>query len=137
MSNSPQPDFGSCWSCITDLTFPSVMVSGFRVIAEAIVRRWSTPAGGLIDDPTYGYDITDAIGDDLDQNGIATIENALAAEAEKDERVLSCSATVTLDTTGKLTVVGLFTTAQGPFKLVASVQQIGANLTLLQVTPGG
>ncbi len=52
--NSPpgaQTNFGTGWSCVTGLTMPAVMVSGNRIVAEALVRRWTTPYGGLIDDP--------------------------------------------------------------------------------------
>ncbi len=127
----PAPDFGSCWSCITDLVMPSTMASGFQVVAEAILRRWQTPRGGLIDDPNYGFDLSDYIGDDLDTRGLARIGQAAAAEAQKDERVLNAAVTVSL-IGDALTVAGLISTAKGPFRLVVSVDQV--NTTLLQVS---
>lgn len=126
-----QPDFGSCWSCIDDLVMPSVQVTGFTVVAQAIARRWQTPRGGVIDDPSYGYDLSDFINDDLDKAGLAEIAHYAGAEAEKDERVLSCEVNVTF-ISGFLTVVGKVTTALGPFVLVVSVSQI--NVALLQVS---
>ncbi len=127
-----QPDFGSCWSCVSDLTMPSTMATGFQVVAEAIARRWQTPRGGLIDDPNYGYDLSDFVNDDLSKEELANIAHQAGAEAEKDERVLSCEVTVTFVTGGLLTVTGKVTTTQGPFALVVSVDQV--SVSLLQVS---
>ena len=124
-------DFGTCWSCITDVTTPATMASGFRVIGEAIARRWQTPRGGLIDDPNYGFDLTDFIGDDLGKGDLARIAHGASAEAEKDERVLSCAVTLTMTGGGQLmTVVGSVETGQGPFQLVVAVSAV--SVTLLQ-----
>jgi phage baseplate assembly protein W len=132
MSAAPQPNFGQAWSCVTDLTSPAQMVSGFRVVAEAIARRWQTPRGGLIDDPNYGYDLSDYINDDLGPADLARIGQDAAAEAQKDDRVLN--ATVTLTLIGSvLLAAGVFTTAQGPFRLVLSVSLV--TVTLLEVAP--
>ena len=126
-------DFGTCWSCVDDLTMPSVMASGFRVVGEAVARRWSTPRGRLIDDLNYGTDVADSISDDLSPRDIARLQQNLAAEAQKDERVLKAVVTVTLTGAGMLIVTGAITTARGPFKLVVSVS--AASVTLLQVSP--
>lgn len=130
MSNAVQPNFGISWSCVSDLTMPSVMVSGFRVVAEAVLRRWSTPRGGLIEDPTYGYDLTNAIGEDIDAQTLASMSQGAATEAEKDPRVRACFVTLGL-INSVLTVQARIETAEGPFTLVAAVS--GITVTLLQV----
>jgi hypothetical protein len=112
---------------------PATMASGFRCVAEAIVRRWSTPRGGLLDDADYGYDLTDRVGDDLDKADLTQMAHLAKSEAEKDERVQTCDVTLTLAVDGTLAVVGKVTTAAGPFNLVASVSAV--TVTLLQVTP--
>lgn len=122
-----QPDFGSCWSCVTDLTMPATQATGFRVVAEAIARRWQTPRGGLIDDPNYGFDVSDFINADMSKTDIARLAQLAGSEAEKDERVLSCKVTVTL-TGGVLIVTGAVETALGPFQLVVSVSQVTVTL---------
>jgi hypothetical protein len=132
MASVTLPDFGRAWSCVTDLSMPSIMVSGFRVIAEAIARRWQTPRGGLIDDPNYGYDLTGFINTDLDQAGLARIGHEAGAEALKDSRVLRASVTITF-VGGVLLAAGQFVTAQGPFELVVSVSNV--TVQLLQVKP--
>ncbi len=126
-----QPDFGSCWSCVDDLVMPSTMASGFRVVAEAIARRWQTPRGALINDPNYGFDLSDFVNDDLSKAELSRIAHQAGAEAEKDERVLSCEVTVTFLTGGNLSVVGKVETAAGPFSLVVGVSQV--SVSLLQV----
>lgn len=132
MSNLTVPNpFGSCWSCLTDLTMPSVMATGFRVVAEAIARRWQTPRGGLLDDPNYGYNLLDFISDDIDKGTLAQIAQLAGAEAEKDERVLGCSVTINF-VGGVMMVFGRVDTAAGPFQLVVSVSDV--TVSLLQVS---
>lgn len=135
MSNARAPNFGLGWSCTTGLTMPSVMVSGFRIVAEAIIRRWLTPRGGLVDDASYGYDLTNAIGEDIGPSDLARMSQAAAEEAQKDERVRACYVTMGLITSGDgtpvLDVQARVETADGPFILVAAVSEI--TVTLLQV----
>ncbi len=124
-------DFGSCWSCTTDLTMPSIMATGFRVVGEAIARRWQTPRGALVDDPNYGFDLSDYVNDDLGRGDLTRIGQSASAEALKDERVISCDVSISLDTAGLMMVTARVGTAQGPFQLVLSVDHVTA--TLLQV----
>lgn len=124
-------DLGSCWSCVTDIVMPSTMSTGFRCVAEAIARRWQTPRGGLIDDPNYGFNLSDFVGDDLGKGDLARIAASARAEAEKDERVVSCDVTVTV-LAEVMIVVGKVTTSAGPFQMVVSIA--GVSVTLLQVT---
>lgn len=134
MSNATSPaaiNLGTCWSCTTDLTMPSIMASGNQCVAEAIVRRWSTSQGQLQDDPNYGYNVSDLIGADLSQNDLAYAQQQMAAEAQKDERVLSCAVTLQLTVAGLLTIIALVTTAAGPFQLVVSVSAVTTSLLLV------
>ena len=125
MTQSSAVNFGTCWGTPggQDLSSPSYMASGFQVVGEAIARRWSTSSGELIDDTDYGYNVTDLVGEAMSVSQIAQLNEALAHEAEKDERVLACSVVVTF-ASGALTVTGQVTTAQGPFKLVLGVSSV-------------
>ena len=134
---SPTPavvNLGTCWGMPQgqDLSSPSYMATGFQCVGEAIARRWSTSQGQLIDDPDYGLNVTDQIGNDLTPGEVAQMQQQLGAEAEKDERVVSCTCVVTF-TNGALSVHAAVVTAAGPFKLVLGVSQV-APATLL-VTP--
>lgn len=103
---------------------PSRMASGFQVIAEAIARRWQTPNGGLIDDPYYGFDVTDYISAGLTSLELSSISQQARAEALKDERVEDIQVTVSTTVTGTLTVAGVVSTAQAAFKLVLTVNNV-------------
>jgi hypothetical protein len=136
MSNTPAVvNLGTCWGTPDgeDLSSPSYMASGNLCVAEAILRRWTTTAGELIDDPNYGRNVTSLISSDLSPQQIAYEQLQLAAEAQKDERVLSATVTLTFGfQSGSLTVNASILTAAGPFQFVASVSAIETTLT---VTP--
>jgi hypothetical protein len=127
-------DFGTCWGTPNgqDLSMPSYMASGNLVVAEAVLRRWTTPQGQLIDDPDYGLDLTDSIGDDLSPSDLSQLQQQAAAEAEKDERVLSCQCVITLTVAGVLTVNATILTAAGPFKFVVTISAVTTTLLLSQ-----
>ena len=112
---------------------PSYMASGNQVVAEAILRRWTTGRGQLIDDPNYGYNLIDLISDDLGPTDLAYAQQQAAAEAAKDGRVLRASTTMTLSAAGVLTVSATVVTAAGPFKMVVSVSDV--TVALLLVSP--
>lgn len=126
------PNFGQTWSCVSDITMPAIMVSGNRVVAEDIARRLQTALGQLIDDPTYGFDLTEELNDDIDTASIARIAGMVNAECLKVEAVAAASSTVVMSGTVMVVTI-LVTTASGPFTMVLSVS--GVTVSLLQVTP--
>lgn len=112
------------------------MVTGFRVVAEAIARRWLTPRGRLIAYPNYGFDLSQYINADMSDRDIAALRAAASAEAEKEETVDRCTCSAALDRlTGILTLTASVDTTKGPFTLVV---KSGADVTLelLSITPG-
>ncbi len=108
------------------------IASGFRVVAEAVARRWMTPRGRLIGYPNYGFDLTQYINADVSERDIASLQSGAAAEALKDDRVTACDVSAVLGADGLLTVTGLLDTAQGPFTLVVEVSAV--TVKLLQVS---
>jgi len=120
-------DFGSGWSCVTGLTFPSRMVTGNRIVGEAVARRWLIDRGTLIDDPNYGYNLLQFVNGELDTRALNDIAQNASTEAEKDERVLSCAVSCIFDGT-TLTVSGIVRTQAGPFTLVLSVANLKVSL---------
>jgi hypothetical protein len=115
-----------------DLSTPSYWASGLQVVAEAVLRRWTTSQGQLIDDPNYGTNIYDLINAGLSPRDLSLYGQRFAAEAQKDARVLNCSATLTLDAAGNLTLSATITTAAGPFRLVLSVNAVTLQLLVTQ-----
>ena len=92
----PVTDYGQDFSLVDDLDTTLGVVSGKRVVAEAIARRLITPTGRLIGDANYGYDLNQWCGADVGPRDIDEIQASCAQEAEKDERVRSASCTATL-----------------------------------------
>jgi hypothetical protein len=128
-------NLGTCWGTPMgqDLSSPSYMATGNVCVGEAIARRWSTTPGKLIDDPTYGYNLTDLIGSDLTPTQIAYAAQQLASEAQKDERVQSAVVFLTSNAAGTLTATATIVTGAGPFKLVLSVSDVSP--ATMQVSP--
>lgn len=123
-------DYGTCISCVSDVGARWKYVSGPRVVAEALVRRLSTPRGKLKYDLEYGTDMRDYLNHGTTPQG--RFEAAQAAEAEclKDERVDSVAldasynfATQTLNIT-----LGVKLTTGVTFKLVVAVSALSVDL---------
>lgn len=124
-------DFGTELSCVRDIDQNGSVVTGPRVVAEALARRLSTPRGRVIDDPNFGFDLTQFINDDTTKSGLVAMQSGASAECLKDERVLQAVTTASL-LNGVLTVRVNFTTAAGPFSLVLAVSQ--TSVAVLSVT---
>lgn len=127
-----EPDFGTELSCVQDIASDGRMVTGFRVVGEAIARRWITPRGRLIKYPNYGYDLTQFVNADMSERDIAELRAGAAAEAMQDERVEACVVSASLGADGVLTVTAQVGTAKGPFTLVVAVTSV--NLALISVS---
>lgn len=123
--------YGTATTCVSDLPSISVQVAGRRAVAEALVRRLTTPRGGLATiDPSpeaaeYGFDIRQYVNAKIGPAEITAAEAAIANECAKDERVESCVATLTfVRETGKLTISLEVTLSTGPFTLVLGVTEL-------------
>lgn len=125
-------DFGTTLSCVNDFSPDAKMVSGFRVVGEAIARRWITPRGRLIGYPNYGFDLTEYVNADVTDRDLAGLRAQASAEALKDERVQSCTVATSLATDGVLTVTAEVVTAQGPFRLVVAVSSVTLDLLSIE-----
>ena len=134
MSNTPAlTSFGTCWGTPNGqaLAMPAYMASGNLVVAEAVLRRWTTGRGELIDDPNYGWNVMDLVNDDLGPTDIGYAQQQMAAEAQKDERVRSATVAITLTVAGLLMIVATIVTALGPFRLVVAVTAVDVKLLLV------
>jgi hypothetical protein len=80
-------DLGTDLDLESDLTEECSTVPGIRCLSQALVRRWSTPRGMLLDDAYYGTDLTEYLNEDVDESVLAQMRSDIVAEAEKDERV--------------------------------------------------
>jgi len=127
-------DYGRCISVTDDLPRRWTLVSGPRVVAEAILRRWSTERGTLPYDLDYGTDARDLLGDNAAGLSNGEMAQALAREAEKDERLEDCNVSISYDRKAEMAIItAAITLVEGAtFQLVASVDAL--TVTLLRVS---
>lgn len=123
-------DFGTDIDCGPDGLSPTFdLVSGRDALVQAILHRFQTQRGSLVDDANYGLDVTAWVGKKAGTTQRLAWEQALESEARKDERVLSARARLTFDTqTGFFRFILAVTTADGPFSLTLAVTDVSVEL---------
>lgn len=128
-------DHGEDLSCVHDMDSRCSVASGRRTLAEAYVRRITTPRGMLIDDPDYGIDITDYLNDDVTPRDIARLRSQMVAEGEEDERIERVEVAVTTPRggTGAYKFDVTLTDADGPFDFTFFLGEGG----LAKIAPAG
>lgn len=109
-------------------------ISGNRVVAEAVARRWTMSKGSMFWDADAGEDIREKLKAKLDEATIEEMQASLAGEAMKDERVLTATVLVTFDVSRqKLRIRCSIVTAQGPFEFVMGISTVTAEVLGLEV----
>lgn len=113
-------------------TLPA-MSTGRATVAEAVIRRLVTARGTLIDivfpstTANYGYDIANALNDDITARVLGMLGANIEAELRKDERIIRAPTTVT--SAGDVLIVSIQVfLASGPFKLVLAISQVSVSL---------
>lgn len=120
-------DYGRDLYCASDLTPDMRESSDISVLGEALVRRFDTPAGWLIDDPDYGLDLKDELSREQTPQTIAVLRAKVQIQALRDERISACSAEASFSL-GKLTVQVRGTSSLGPFRLVVEATKVSVSL---------
>ena len=81
-------DYGSDLACQRDFTDECRTVTGLQLLAEALLRRLTTPRGNLLDDPDYGTDLHEYIALEFTSRNQSRMLADVKAECIKDERVV-------------------------------------------------
>lgn len=115
-----------------DLDPLGTLVTGARALGQALARRLVTPRGGLLDDPSYGYDLRQLVGDVLDPLALETVRAEVLDQLRADERVDDASVTVTQPTRTSVRVEALVSAAAGPFRLVIAVSAVTSEILALE-----
>lgn len=112
-------DFGTDITAIPALSFEQK--TGIANLGEAMARRFQTPPGGLFYDEEYGRDLRELVNRRFTDDMIHEEAAGIAAEAEKDARILAADASLERmgDRDYKLTLT--LDTAEGPFALVMAI----------------
>ncbi len=127
-------DYGIDVWCDADLDPLLRNVTGERLMAQAMLHRLQTRPGMLLDDPTYGFGLSDLLSEETSPAELASISARMENELEKDERVLSVDVKGTaIEEAGAFTYEFDITGhgAAGPFALTIGVD--GVTVELLRV----
>jgi hypothetical protein len=110
-------------------------ISGLRVIAEAVARRWTSEKGSMFWDPDAGENVRNYLNAKFDPSNIVDLQASLAHEAEKDERVANCAVLVTYEQAIKrLRIRGRITPSDGPvFEFVMPVDSVTGEVLGLEL----
>lgn len=117
-------DFGTDIATIGGLGKKFRLVDGLTNYAQAIVRRLSTPRGGLFYAPDYGYDVREFLNETDSAEARFSLEVNAAAECEKDPRTLSADAELTEVGDGDFRLRLALETTEGPVALVLNVERL-------------
>lgn len=122
-------DFGTDISVFPDLDKTLALISGGRVLGEAVAKMWLTRRGSLVFHPDRGVDIRDYLNESIDGSVLAEIRTLCEREAEQDERVDSCTVLVTYDpTTQEITIAAALETAEGPYRFTLGVTSLTTSM---------
>ena len=125
--------FGSDINCLGgfDLDPYFDLVEGAECLGQALLRRLLVVRGGLLDDPSYGFDVRAYLNDSAPN--LASVEGGVVEQLEADERVERATATATFnDVTGVLRITATAFTGAGPFRLVLDVSALTVALLTVE-----
>lgn len=132
-------DYGTDFDCSDDFTEEFRLVSGITLIAQAIVRRYDTPRGMLLDDPSYGTDLKEYLDEDIDDTTLEQIRSDILGEPVKDERIkLVTVQSMTVTSGDKATDIslaiqlGVTLSDSTTFTMTISVSQVTVDLLEVQ-----
>lgn len=118
-------DFGEDVSVFPTLSGSLALVSGRRVLGEALLKRFTTRRGQLPFHPDYGFYVQDYLHDGVTAEQLYFLKASIEAEAEKDERVDLANAILTFNQAEqKLTVQLEVQTQEGPFRFTLSITEL-------------
>lgn len=121
--------WGNDVSTFPDLDPTFTLLDSRRIVAEAVARRLTTPRGSLVDNPLYGFDVRTLLHASASPAQRASWEQQIEAQAIADERVQAAQVSLVKQDRGWRVGVRLVT-ADGPFRLVVSVNDVRAALLL-------
>lgn len=98
-------------------------------LANAILRRLTTPRGGLFYDLNYGYDVMALLNSAMGPTELSAARGAITSEARKDPRVLSATVDLSFTRSTKTLSISIgLITAEGPFDLVLLATDVSVSV---------
>jgi hypothetical protein len=120
--------FGRGISSSPDLGEYFALKSGFALLGERLVNRFTTPRGALFYDPGYGRDLRLYLNEGLTDAALAQLAAEAEAEAEAEEGITKATATVTTPAVDSLRIELALETSEGPLRLVLAVSAVTVEL---------
>lgn len=115
--------------CFGDLDPHLRLVGGLANLGQALAHRLITQRGTLFYDLNYGTDTRLFLNETIDPAFLSFAKSQIQSECLKDERVLTCTATLTFAlNTDELDIKVSVTTAAGPFIFIFSVTSTSISL---------
>lgn len=107
---------------VLDLDAGLTTVSGRLALAQRILRRLTTPRGGLLGSSSYGYDVLSMVGSSVPASVVEqrVLEQVLYEEEVEDAQCAATMNAATSEMTVELSVVD----ADGPFDLVLTASEL-------------
>ncbi len=122
-------DFGTGLAVISDWPKLFTYAMGLQNLGNNLCRRLQTPRGSLAWDLNCGWDVRQLFRAAFNESALPAYTSAISAECEKDARVLSASTEINyIRAAGTMVISVTVTTAQGPFLLVLSVDNLTVQL---------
>jgi len=127
--------FGTDTQCTTDVPLISVTVQDPKqLIAERLIRRLTTPRGGLAavnGNPDAGWNVRQYMLKRMSPSTIGIAEQQVASECRKDEQIQDATVTFTY-ADKKLTIAVQADSAAGPFTLTLELTPSADRAALVQ-----
>lgn len=110
------------------LDYALTVNTGRRSLADRILRRLTTPRGGLFYAPTYGYHLQDCVGSTAPPG---VVEQRTLEQVMAEEEVENAECVAAFDeSSGTLTVTINVVDAAGPFELVIKAADLTVSALL-------
>ncbi len=108
---SPPLGYGTDLSCTNDITetLDEVDENSPLGIAQAAIRRLTTPRGGLADDPDYGLDVRGYANRATPATELRVLAGQIRNELGKDDRIADAKVTVSFAGNSELRIAILIT----------------------------
>ena len=90
--------YGTDLACVLDITPTLAEVDPISTVAigEALVRRFITPRGRVLDDGTYGFDLRGQVNKGVTPAGLTRLQSSIRTECLKDDRIDDAVVAVTM-----------------------------------------
>jgi hypothetical protein len=125
------PDYGTDLAVTEDgdIDVTGALISGPRVLAEDLRRRFTSRRGSVVYSKNAGVDVRDFLNEGFTARSRLEAEVTLASEARKDARISRAKCTAAFNqATQSMRVAVAADTTSGPFERVLEVSAVSVSI---------